>query len=143
MTNDSQAPVTRRDLVILAQTMKADMTMFAVTTKADIANLKDYTTKILEANKRDTTALMDMLMETMGKLYDANARWKDEILETMRSEHGKLKRELKHELKTELLHEFKIMEEAWRHDVLGVYRDEIKGIDGRLKRDEVHLSLAT
>ena len=60
-----------------------------------------------------------MLMEQMGALYDANVRWKDEII-----------------------HEFHLVAEDIRHDVGGVQSDRIAGVENRVTRLEQHTGIA-
>lgn len=49
------------------------------------------------ATKQD----IQMLMEEIGKLYDANQRWKDEIIQTQQA------------WKDEIIHEFKVVLEKY------------------------------
>ena len=59
-------------------------------------------------------------MESIGKLYDANERWKDELKEHF-------------DLKVEVI----------RHDLLGVNRERIENHEDRLIRLERHTGVTT
>ncbi len=61
------------------------------------------------ASKEDIT----MLMGEIGKLYDANKRWKDEIMQ-----------------------HFDVVAENIRHDALGANRDEVERLKDRVTRLE-------
>ncbi|MBI5793988.1 hypothetical protein HZA87_02785 [Candidatus Uhrbacteria bacterium] len=67
------------------------------------------------ATKSDIRILMDQI----GELYDANKRWKDEIL-----------------------HFFDIRLEDIRHDLLGVNKDKIESHEDRIRRLERHAGFA-
>ena len=58
------------------------------------------------ATKADITALMD----SIGKLYDANERWKEELKE-----------------------DFRLVIEDLRHDVLGARHDKVELLDNRTR----------
>lgn len=59
-----------------------------------------------------------MLMESIGKLYDANERWKNEV-----------KRH------------FDVTVEKIRHDLQGANKDQIENLEDRLDRLEKHAGL--
>ncbi len=71
-----------------------------------------------------------MLMDQMGKMYDANEHWKDEILDQMQS------------WKDEIIHEFHVVSEHNQHEALGANKDRIESHENRLQRVEDHLHLA-
>ncbi|MBI1812667.1 hypothetical protein HY285_05765 [Candidatus Peregrinibacteria bacterium] len=70
-----------------------------------------------------------MIMEEIGKLYDANEGWKDEILEANEG------------WKEEIIHEFKVVGESIRHDAMGSNKDRIEQHEDRIKRLENHTGL--
>lgn len=77
------------------------------------------------ATKADITGLMEHLDRSIQELYDANSRWKEEIIR-----------------------HFDVAVEDIRHDLLGARRDEVELLkDGhsdhelRLKRVERHVGL--
>src|SRR5437588_7572139 len=55
---------------------------------------------------------IQMLMEQIGRLYDANEHWKDEVIE-------------------ETKRHFDLTVETIRHDLLGVGKDRIENHEGR------------
>lgn len=71
-----------------------------------------------------------MLMESIGSLYDANERWKDEILQTQKN------------WKDEIIHEFHLVAEDMKHDIGGAQSDRIAGVENRVTRLEQHAGLA-
>ena len=72
-----------------------------------------------------------MLMDELGKLYQANERWKDEILDA----NEKWKEELKQH--------FDVIAENIRHDLLkGALHDKIEQHDDRILHLEQHAGLA-
>jgi len=75
--------------------------------------------KSAPATKND----IGLLMTEMGRLYDANARWKEEII-----------RETKHH--------FDLRVEDIRYDLLGVNKDRIENHEDRLRRLERHTGVA-
>jgi hypothetical protein len=77
------------------------------------------------ATKKD----VQLLMEEIGKLYVANERWKDEILDKNEA------------WKDEIVHEFKVVAEDLRHDLLGVHKDKIENHEDRLVRLERHVGV--
>ncbi len=77
------------------------------------------------ATKQD----IKMIMDQIGKLYDANERWKDEILEQQK------------EWKEEIVHEFKVVAEDFRHDAMGANKDRIENHEDRIVRLEQHTKL--
>jgi hypothetical protein len=66
------------------------------------------------ATKQD----IQMLMDSMGKLYEANERWKEEII-----------------------HEFKVVAEDIRHDALGANKDKIQNHENRITHVEQALGV--
>jgi hypothetical protein len=88
--------------------------------------------KHLPATKRDVSLIIDQkmaqmmtqMMDQIGTYYDnvyqANERWKEEII-----------------------HEFHIVKEDMRHDYLGTHKDRIENHENRLKRVETHLHLSS
>ena len=71
-----------------------------------------------------------MLMEEIGKLYDANKYWKDEMIEHMRN------------WKDDTKLYFDSAVENILHDLKGANRDEIEVIKDRVTRLERHTGLA-
>ena len=67
------------------------------------------------ATKADITSLMS----SIGKLYEANERWKDEILVS------------NERWKEELKADFRLVIEDLRHDFLGARRDKVESLDER------------
>jgi|CXWL01.1.fsa_nt_gi hypothetical protein len=70
-----------------------------------------------------------LLMEEIGKLYDANQRWKDEIIQKTG------------EWKDEIISEFKLVAEDMHHDLHGVTKDRFEGHEQRIVRLEKHTKL--
>ncbi len=62
---------------------------------------------------------ISMLMEQFGSLYDANKRWKDEII-----------------------HEFHLVAEDIKHDIGGAQNDRITGVENRVTRLEQHTGIS-
>lgn len=62
---------------------------------------------------------ISMLMQEMGRLYDANEKWKEEV-----KEH------------------FDLVAENLVHDFLGAHKDDIENIKIRVRRLENHTGLA-
>ena len=60
-----------------------------------------------------TKADIEALMDSIGKLYDANERWKDEIIQ-----------------------HFGIAVEHLRHELIGIHRDKISLLEDRAKSHE-------
>lgn len=85
------------------------------------------------SNKDDQAAAtkqdISMLMEQMGTLYDANERWKDEILDA------------NEKWKDEIIHEFHLVAEDSKHDIGGVQNDRIAGVENRVTRLEQHTGM--
>ena len=77
-----------------------------------------------------TKADIKMLMDSMGKLFDANERWKNEL----RDDAGRMKDEMKGhvDLTIELL----------RHDLLDAKKDRVENHENRLRKLERHTGLA-
>ena len=73
-----------------------------------------------------TKSDIKLLMESIGKLYDANERWKDEIMDADRV------------WKDEIKEHFDLKVEVIRHDLLGVNRERIENHEDRLIRLERH-----
>jgi hypothetical protein len=73
------------------------------------------------ATKKDVQLLMQemgKLYEKISKLYVANERWKEEIV-----------------------HEFKVVAENIRHDMIGIHKDKIANHEDRLVRLEQHMGV--
>lgn len=66
-----------------------------------------------------TKADIKMLMDSMGKLFDANEKWKDE-----------------------LKGHFDLTVETIRHDLIGAKNDKIENHEDRLRKLERHTGLA-
>lgn len=80
------------------------------------------------ATKKD----IKMLMDQIGKLYDANEGWKDEILEA------------NEKWKDELKEHFDTIAENIHHDMLkGALNDKVEQCKDRIVRLEQHVGLAT
>ena len=77
------------------------------------------------ATKQDIALLMD----SIGKHYDATERWKNEILEHMSK------------WKEEMHRHFDVVAEELRHDVLGAFRDHTSTVERRFLRLERHCGL--
>lgn len=91
--------------------------------------MEDHTTP---ATKADINALMD----SIGKLYDANEAWKDEILAANKG------------WKDEIIRHFDVVVEDIRHNLEGANRDEIEVLkdskadhEKRISRLESHVGL--
>ena len=65
-------------------------------------------------------------MEEIGKLYDANERWKNEILTANAR------------WKEEILTHFDLVAETMRYDLLGAHKDRIENHEDRIRRLERH-----
>ncbi len=72
---------------------------------------------------------IQMLMGEIGKLYDANERWKDEILGTNQQRKEEIKRH------------FDLTVETIRHDLQGANRDRIENHEDRIVRIEQRLKI--
>jgi len=57
-----------------------------------------------------------MLMDEIGRLYDANLKWKEEIIEKMKK------------WKFEIERHFDVVAENMHHDLLGANNDEIENL---------------
>ncbi len=68
-------------------------------------------------------------MNEIGRLYDATASWKDEILDHMQT------------WKHEIAYEFYLHAELIRDDFLGAHKDRIENIDTRVVRIEEALGM--
>ena len=78
-----------------------------------------------------------MLMGQIGRLYDANERWKDEIIGTVDARiDGKIKAS---EERTK--RHFDVVVEDIRHDLEGANKDEIEVTKDRVTRLEKHTGL--
>lgn len=82
------------------------------------------------ATKQD----IQMLMEEIGKLYDTNAQWKQEIIETMDKKISASE--------TKIIHQFRVIAEDMRHDAFGIQKDRIEDHEHRIRRLERHTKLA-
>lgn len=89
------------------------------------------------ATKADIHALMEHIDGSIKDLYDANERWKDEILKA------------NERWKEEILRHFDVTVETIRHDLEGAHRDDIQLLkdthrrhEERLMRLERHVGLA-
>lgn len=74
-----------------------------------------------------------MLMQKMGKLYDANEQWKNEVIDEMD------KRILTSEERTK--HHFDVIAENIHREVAGANKDEIEIIKDRVTKLEEHTGL--
>jgi predicted nucleic acid-binding Zn-ribbon protein len=71
-----------------------------------------------------------MLMDEIGKLYDANEKWKDEILEA------------NEKWKDELKKHFDVIAENIHHDMLkGALNDKVEQHEDRIQNLEQHTGL--
>lgn len=82
------------------------------------------------ATKKD----IEMLMGEIGKLYDANERWKDDILVGV---DGKI---LASEKRTK--EHFDVVAENLHYDFLGAHKDKIENHEDRIVRLEQRAGLA-
>jgi hypothetical protein len=81
-----------------------------------------------ETNPPATKADIDALMDSIGKLYDSNERWMNQILtanERFRDEILESVRRSKTEAVEETKRHFDVVMEDIRHDLLGANRDEV------------------
>lgn len=86
------------------------------------------------ATKKDIT----MLMTEIGKLYEANERWKDEILES--SEQWKNEIIMANEKwKDEIKAHFDFVAENIKYDFKGAFKDKVEQHEDRLVRLEEHV----
>jgi hypothetical protein len=65
-----------------------------------------------------------LLMESIGRLYDANERWKDEVIGAQERWKDEIKRH------------FDLKVETIRHDLLGANKDRIENHEHRITRLE-------
>lgn len=72
-------------------------------------------------------------MESMGKLYDRVAHVEQDVHEL---------RDNVKEWKKEIIHEFKIIAEDLRHDLIGIHKDKLENHEDRITRIEEHVGLA-
>lgn len=73
---------------------------------------------------------IQLLMQEIGKLYDANARWKGEIEDRIDASEERMKRH------------FDMVVETIRHDLLGAHKDRIENHENRLTHVERRLGIA-
>ncbi|MEK7136660.1 MAG: hypothetical protein AAB853_00075 [Patescibacteria group bacterium] len=78
------------------------------------------------ATKKDVS----LLMRAIGRSYDANEKWKDEILGA------------NEKWKDEIIGEFHIIVGQLRHDFKGAFADKLQQHENRIVRVERHLRLA-
>lgn len=81
-----------------------------------------------ETNPPATKADIEAMMDSIGKLYDSNERWMNQLLtDNKRSEDEILKsvRRNKIEAVEEMKRHFDVVVEDIRHDLLGANRDEV------------------
>jgi hypothetical protein len=69
-----------------------------------------------------------LLMEQIGRLYDSNERWKDEII---REVDGRIAAS-----EARLKHHFDLAVETIRDDLLGAHKDRIEDHEARIVRLE-------
>lgn len=77
-----------------------------------------------------TKADIKMLMDSMGKLFDANELWKNELREDSRRMKDDMKGHV--DLTIELL----------RHDLMDAKKDRVENHEDRLRKLERHTGLA-
>lgn len=77
-----------------------------------------------------TKADIKLLMDSIGKLYDANKRWKDEIVGSM------------DQWKDDIRGHFDVAVEQIRDDLKGANKDRIENHEHRLRALEMHKGLA-
>ncbi|MGE0608311.1 MAG: hypothetical protein AB7O62_14540 [Pirellulales bacterium] len=82
--------------------------------------MKDETTPATKAD-------IKMLMDSIGKLYDANERWKDQILTA------------NERWKDETIRRFDVIAEQLRHDVLSAFRDFTVQMNERTNSHETRI----
>jgi hypothetical protein len=130
MTDASQAPATKGDLLLFKEEILREFHAYVPATKQDIEMLMDQIGKIddkvdnlYEANEEwkdemihefhvhvpATKQDIEMMMEGQAKMYDAMQEWKDEIV-----------------------HEFYIVKEDIRHDAFGSQKDRIEDHEDRI-----------
>lgn len=80
-----------------------------------------------------------MLMDEIGKLYDANQRWKDEVIETL---DGRIDGRIAASEKR-MKHHFDLAVETIRADLVGANKDRIENHEQRLTRLERHVGIAS
>ena len=79
-----------------------------------------------------TKADIQMLMEQMGKLYDASEQWKEEVITTLDERiDGKIGQS-----EERMKHYFDLTVETIRHDLLSANKDRIENHEDRLRRLE-------
>lgn len=82
-----------------------------------------------------TKADIALLMQEMGKLYDANYRWKEELKEYV----TRWKIEMMEKMdkwKDDLHRHFDVVAEDMRHDVFGINNDRFEVHEDRIRRLE-------
>jgi hypothetical protein len=82
------------------------------------------------ATKQD----IQMVMTAIGKLYDANERWKDEIIGEV---DGKINAKIVAS-EARVKHHFDLAVETIRHDLKGANKDRIADHEDRIVRLERH-----
>lgn len=83
-----------------------------------------------DENRPATKEDVRLLMEQIGRLYDATEGWKDEMRDTTER------------WKDEVKGHFDLAVETIRHDLLGANRDDIASMKDRLTRLERQTGLA-
>jgi len=76
-----------------------------------------------------------LVMQEIGKLYDANERWKNEIIDAA----GEWKDDMLHKMdtwKNETKQHFDLVAENLKYDFLGAHKDRIENHEDRIRRLE-------
>jgi hypothetical protein len=89
-------------------------------------------------NAPATKADIGMLMDEIGRLYDANQRWKDEIIGTL---DERIDSRIAASEKR-MQHHFGLAVENIRAELVGANKDRIENHEGRIARLEDRIGLA-
>jgi hypothetical protein len=81
-----------------------------------------------------------MIMHEIGKLYDANERWKNELKDELRMDMSHWKTEIKDDL-NQMEHRMLVLIELTRQDLIDAKDDSMENLNIRLKRVEVKVGI--
>ncbi len=127
MTTDSSAPATQGDLAALEHSLEKKIDVLIENLNVQNGKITSWTVDI----DGKFTSLAEHVMGEIGKLYDAQERWKDEILERMDERFSK-----------EHLYTGALIENL-RDDIYAVHGQRITILDDRLTRVERKTGIVT
>lgn len=123
--NDDNAPATKGDLRLFSEELTASTKNGLQEQKSELLEEID---KRIEAHSPATKTDIQMLMDEIGKLYIANERWKDDVLD-------KIDEKLDLRFATwekRLIDQFGVIAENLYYDYFGVEKDRVKDHEKRI-----------